>query len=452
MAEQKRCIFSIIICLVSMTLGAQPLVRKGSLGARISFNADSTAVLIQEVLEGSTAEKIGLKEGFHIVRVNGRAVSTPNELVQITATWREGDDVQIDVQLHDIYAVAQGQVVPKPKERSDNGQVEYGEVDFENNTLRSILVRPNGVENPPVLFYLQGYGCASQDYYHSRHPVKEFVEDIVSKGIAVFRMEKPGIGDSSGELKCEEIGYHIEVDAFTAGLKTLKGIEGIDSSNVFLFGHSLGGVTAPQLAARIPVKGVVNYGSVSTSWYEYMMKMIREQSRIFEMDYAEIQERVKRRGPLLHAYLVEQQSLDQLKANPEFADYLSTGLPWIMENGTCMGRDFTFMPEINRVDITMALREAGTHVLALQGEFDIASIDEEWAEYEAAVVNQYHPGKGSWAMIEQAEHGLARVESREEQMSLREAGDFTISYMAEHYHRGIGQTVYDWMKDVMQDK
>ena len=46
----------------------------------------------------------------------------------------------------------------------------------------------------------------------------------------------------------------------------------IDSENIFLFGHSLGGVTAPLIAAEVPVRGIINYGSVATTWYEYLLR------------------------------------------------------------------------------------------------------------------------------------------------------------------------------------
>lgn len=449
MRSKKLSLVVVLLYLLITDVGAQALERKGSLGAVIGFNEDSTGVLIKKVLPGSTAEALQIAEGSFVHRVNDIPINSPSDLIEITSSWRDGEEVQLELQNHDQFYITEGSVIAKPKETSEHGQVEYGIVEFEGDLLRSILIRPEGIDNPPVLFYLQGYGCASQDYYHSPHPVKAFVEDLVSKGIAVFRMEKPGMGDSQGDLRCEEIGYHLEVDAFEEGLRTLKRVAGIDSSKVFLFGHSLGGITAPQLAARIPVRGMVNYGSVSTSWYEYLMKMMREQSLIFNMDYEAIQERVNTRGPIVYDYLVERQSLESLQSNPAYADHLYDGLPHIQESGQVLYRHFDFMPEINSVDITAALKDAGTHTLALQGEFDIASIDEEWAEYEADVVNAYHPGKGEWRIVEQAEHGLAKIESREQQMALRESGEFTLEYMATHYQTDIGEIVYDWILKVL---
>ena len=447
----RELILLVICVLLMVPIGAQVLERKGSLGAVIEANADSTAVLIKRVLPGSTAQKLGLQENDWVVSADGVKLKLPSDLISVTEHWREGDTIQLDYQRHDTYYVAKEAVVAKPREISEFGEVIYGHVDFNENQLRSILITPHGVDHPPVLFYLQGYGCASQDYYHSPHPVKVFVEDMVRRGVAVYRMEKPGVGDSRGDLRCDEIGYHLEVDAFTAGLRTLKRVDGIDSTRVFLFGHSLGGITAPQIAARIPVSGMVNYGSVSTSWYEYLMKMMREQSLIFDMDYQAIEERVRTRGPIVYDYLVKRHSLESLQSNPAYAGHLYDGLPHISESGTVMTRHFDFMPEINSVDITAALKDAATHTLALQGEFDIASIDEEWAKYEADVVNAYHPGKGEWRIVEKAEHGLATIESREQQMALRASGEFTLDYMATHYQAAIGEIVFDWILRVIDN-
>jgi len=43
----------------------------------------------------------------------------------------------------------------------------------------------------------------------------------------------------------------------------------VDQDNVFIVGHSMGGVFAPILAAEFPVKGIAVYGTVVKTWTEY---------------------------------------------------------------------------------------------------------------------------------------------------------------------------------------
>lgn len=173
------CFFSTIFCLAfCLNVEAQVLERKGSLGAVIAHNADTTRVLVERVLPNSTAESLSLEAGDEVLTVNGEKMINPADLIEVTSMWRAGDLVEMDLIRAGQILKLIAEVIAKPKETSIHGDVIYGQVDFEQERLRSILILPHEVVNPPVLFYLQGYGCASQDYYHSPHPVKSFIEDI----------------------------------------------------------------------------------------------------------------------------------------------------------------------------------------------------------------------------------------------------------------------------------
>lgn len=444
----RHSIWFILLTITLTSVDAQTLERKGSLGAVIGPNHDTTAVVLQEVLDHTTAQSLGLQDGDEIVSINKNNFHLTSEVVNLTQTWRSGDPIQMVVLRSEKKIKIKGKVVPRPKETSQFGTVIYDQVNYKNNQLRTILTLPKGIQNPPVIFYLQGFGCNSIDYYYGNHPAKILKESLVEKGYAVFKMEKPSSGDSSGDWDCSTIGYRKEVEVFKAALANLKNNPDINSEEIFLFGHSLGGITSVQLAAENPVKGIINYGSVSTSWYEYMMRLIRDQSEIFGQDYLEIDEKVKLRGPIIYDYLVKGMSPGELRKNPNYAPHLSTGFPFITGDNA-VGRHYTFMQEINEVDIAASLKKAATHVLALHGEFDIAAIDHAWAEHTAMVVNAYHPGQGSWQIVDNAEHGFARIESREQQLELRENGELNLEYMTENFNYGIPEIIDHWIQEIL---
>ena len=73
----------------------------------------------------------------------------------------------------------------------------------------------------------------------------------------VYRIEKPGMGDSISEKPCRDIDFTTESKAFLQGLNALKTHTQVDPDKVFLFGHSLGVLHAPVIAKQSPVKALL---------------------------------------------------------------------------------------------------------------------------------------------------------------------------------------------------
>lgn len=431
------------------TCTSQELERGGSLGARIGVPDQGAGVLVQQVLPGGTADNIGLKANDVLEKVNGTLIEDPNALVAMTRSWRAGQSITVSLRRNDIPQTIKGLVKGKPIEEPAAGTIKYGSIAYDGGQLRSILNLPEGSNRPPVVFFLQGFGCSSIDYYYSpSNPIRQLVEGWVSAGFAVFRVEKPGMGDCKGLPDCAEIGYNYEVEAFKTSLRQLKQNTAIDPEQIFLFGHSLGGITAPLLAADTKVKGIINYGSVATTWYEYLLKVLREQEAISGTDYATIEANVRARTPLLHAYLVEKQTPDQLAANPDFEPLLSSGLP-VRDGNYMLSRHYSFMQQINDANIVAAFQKADCHLFALHGEFDLHAVDAEWAEQSAAVVNSFAPGKGSWKVLPETEHGFAIVPTMEEYVNMRQDGRFNGRYMEEHFNPKMVEETVQWMRSVM---
>ncbi len=444
----KKIIITIFSLAVFACGYSQHLERGGSLGAMIRPAPDSVGIAILQALPGGTAASIGLQEKDVLLKVNGQTYNDIAALVATTAQWREGQQLDIDILRNGTALQLSGKVKGKPLEQLDGAKTIYGAVTYDQGMLRSILTLPEGKDKPPVVFFLQGFSCSSIDYYYSdKEPVRRLVDGWVANGFAVFRVEKPGVGDCKDLPNCEDIGYNYEVEAFKTALRQLKQNPDIDKDQIFLFGHSLGGVTAPLLAADTPVKGIINYGSVATTWYEYLVKVLREQDIISGAGYDEVEANVRQRIPLLYDYLVGKKTPSELEQNPAYRDILSTGLP--VRNGDRMiGRHYSFMQEINDSDITTAFKKAACHVLALHGEFDLHAVDEEWAVMTANLVNAFHPGKGSWKILPGTEHSFAQVPSMPQYVAMRNSGTFGGAYMQEHFNPAIIDETVDWMKTV----
>lgn len=338
-------------------------------------------------------------------------------------------------------------VQAKPKETSAFAEVFYEEVPFDNGSLRSIIELPKDTKNPPVLFYLQGFGCSSIDlYYNDQDPIKQFTEGLTKLGIAVYRVEKPGLGDSKNDESCEEIGYHKEVLAFEKALAKLKQDPRIDGDRIFLFGHSLGGVTAPLLVERIPVAGIINYGSVFGKWYDYLLRVVKDQAAVRGKDPQIIKEEFEKRQPLLYDSMILKKTPEVLSMNPEYKKIMSTGLP-LIEGDKAIGRHYRFMQEINEADTKEALKNANTYVLAIHGEHDIHAIDASWAQHTAEWVNSFYPGKAEWKVLPNTEHSFAKVASMKENIRLRDLGEMNNQYYGENFDTEIIPMVAGFIKN-----
>ncbi len=447
---KNQTLLSLFILMIFSTINllGQTLERAGSLGAHLAMAEDSSGVLINKIVPKSTSESIGLKAGDIILTINSTEIKNTNEVVLMTKSWKANQDLNLLVNRSGKEVKLKGKIKGKPMETSAFGEVTYGAVSFDKGTLRSILITPKNIKKAPVIFFLQGFSCGSIDYYYNQESVtKQLVEGWVEEGFAVYRVEKPGLGDCINLPDCADIGYNYEVEAFQAALAHLKKTPSIDPDQVFLFGHSLGGVTAPLLAAKDQVKGIINYGSVSTSWYEYLLKILRKQDVMTGSDYATAEENVRKRGALLYEYLVEKKTPQELEKNPAYKEMMGNGLP-VRDGNKMLFRDFKFMQEVNDANVIQAFKEANCYVLALHGEFDLHAIDAEWAEHTAKVVNSFHPGKGTWKIVPGTEHGFASVPSMEEYIKMRQDGIFNGKYMDDHFNPEVTKAVVDWIRSL----
>jgi uncharacterized protein len=261
-----------------------------------------------------------------------------------------------------------------------NGEVIYGEMPYMQGYIRTIVNKPEGNGPFPAVFYLQGYTCSSIDNLSPASTVKQLIEALVGKGYAVFRMEKPGVGDSYNLPDCRQIDYETELNAFKNGLGHLQTLSFIDTANIFLFGHSLGGIAAPLMATGNQPKGIIVYGTVLKPWAEYMMDIYREQRQLWGMDFLQIENDARIMFPLLSDYLVHKISPFELaENNPEYAAMLTSSLGFNQE-GQILDRHYTFWQQLQDKNLTEAWKKAGTYTFAIYGEADIAAINEKGHE------------------------------------------------------------------------
>ncbi len=439
----------LLVLLLSASLeavAADPLPRGAALGVALA-PAEGRGALVRAVLPGLTGEKLGVAEGDVIVAIDGRPVAGPGAVVAIAGALDGGDKVTVVVSRGGKERTLKGKATPRPYERYDGATVDYGAVDFQGGRLRDILVLPAGVQAPPVVFLVQGFSCATVEPMSPDHPYRRLTAELVARGIGVYRVEKPGLGDSEGGPRCADIDFETEVAAFGAAWNALADVRGVDPDRVFFFGHSLGGIQAPLLAAARAPRGVIPFGTIVGSWHDYHLELLRTQGFLSAgQDPVESAEQAETARELLRRFYLENTPPARLAAeNPAWRQLLVEGFEWDGQDHL-MGRHYGFWHDLDEIPLVRAWRDTRSHVLSMYGESDFTALTSEEHQLIAAIANHYRPGTGTFLEVPRTGHGMTVVGARSEVRAAARAGGevpegpFNVE-VAEHVARWIGEVM-----------
>ncbi|MFA6527642.1 MAG: alpha/beta hydrolase [Candidatus Babeliales bacterium] len=128
------------------------------------------------------------------------------------------------------------------------------EVTYENKiakvTLAGTLTTPQGEGPFPVVLLISGMGRNDRDYDICGHKLfLVLANHLIHHGIAVLRVDKRGVGKSTGTLDAAVTSKDLADDVF-AGIAYLKTCKAIDHKKIGLIGHSEGGLIATMVATE----------------------------------------------------------------------------------------------------------------------------------------------------------------------------------------------------------
>ncbi len=451
MKQLKYIIIVFVLLFVQQTFEAQTLKRKGLLGIMMQNMTDSIAaqlnstvksgVHITTVMPNTTFANLGVKQDDVLTKLNGLSVNTIQDVLAITTELYEGDYIEAEFYSKDLKKVKSTALLGRPIETFENGDVTYGEVIYKDNVLRSILVTPKHVKKAPVVYFLQGYTCGSVETVSNDNPMKKLMKDWVNAGFAVYRVEKPGVGDSQSKKHCSEISFDEELQAFKEGYKDLMQQESIDSSNIFMFGHSMGGVIAPLLNEVKAPKGMMVYGTVGKNWYDYMVDLYTVQPKHFGVSDAQIKEDNKVNLKFNNDFLIKKLSGEEMLKNDAYVEFFNAE---DFKRNQYIGRHFMFWQSLAEVNIPNAWSKVKTNVFAMHGEFDIQAINPKGAKKIAEIVNK-NGGKADFVLIKNADHGFVNFNSMQQNSETLGNGTY-MTHARDNYTMLLGTESVKWMQ------
>jgi uncharacterized protein len=385
---------------------AQTLLRKASMG--IIARTVPEGVAIDSVIANTTATALNLKKNDLILFFNGQAVNSLNSYNTLASHLRAGDKVEIQIIRNGKKIRAKTTAVMRPIETSDLADISYDWVKFRKGYLRTITRKPKGKNNVPCILLIPGYGCGSIENYSKGYNGK-LINAWLKNGYAVVTIEKSGMGDSYDCEPCTEVDLATDIESYNTGYQYMENLPFADKDNLFIWGHSMGGVIAPEIAKRHHPKGVMVFGTVFRPWSEFLLEMHRVQKPLLDgLTYDETENFVRLIQKVYYEFFVGKKTRDELYANPEYKNIVSSELEYKIGSNTMWGRHWRFWQQLDSLNLATSWRLSNCQVLVINGGADY----EQCAPIEPLLieqtVNAARPGTATRVQIEDLDHFMMK--------------------------------------------
>lgn len=305
------------------------LTRRAFLGAELPPDAEAftpEGMTIAGVVEGGMALRAGLLPGDILTSLAKQPTRNLCELAAaLRIAGRAATTQLIFIRGGHLY-VREVDVVALPRDPD----VTYGE----HAGLRTLATEPANAR--ALIVVLQGIACESLDTPGADTPLEMLIRAWTSAGYATLRFDKRGIGDSDGG-PCRDTDFATELADARAIVEHAASLARARNIPLVLFGHSVGGIIAPQLVAH--AQALIVYGTPVMPWFDCLQDSIRRQLEL--------------RGADAHAIEDEMSKLARLA-----------------DEGELNGRSAAYHRQLAAVDIAGSWRAVSVPVLVARGEHD----------------------------------------------------------------------------------
>lgn len=444
-----RLIYLCFLFFISVN-GYSQLQRKVQFGARVEFvteNGASGCKVLQVVRGTSVALK--LQEKDLILKIGNSTFASTDEFSQQFATYSPNQEVQLTVLRGKKKLVLKAKAIARPYETDDNATVIYDEAPYKGGQLRVIINKPFKENKMPAMLFIPGYTCSSIDELPNFHPYKRIVDAYVDAGYVTLRIEKSGLGDSKNTPPCESCDLLDEIENFEVGLKKLKSLPYVDTNQIIIVGHSMGGIIAPAISAKNKVAGVVVYGTTAKSWFEYQIEMYRVQNALAGMNPIEVEQSVIEQYDLNYRYFVKKERLEDIAKDPKADSVLR--MSWEYDgNGKIYSRNAEYWRQIQDYPHLENWKNTKAKVLVQFGESDFQAFSRADHQQIVNTVNYFNPGNATLMTYPSTDHFFAKSGTSQEAYNKFANGQ--IQQLFDEYNHDVGLSAVKWSNEILSKK
>jgi uncharacterized protein len=235
------------------------------------------------------------------------------------------------------------------------------------HSLAAVVTEPKTGSNFPVVVFVHGSGPSDMDEtIGPNKPFKDLATGLASKGIASLRYVKRTMVYAGEFNKAFTVKEEVMDDA-TAAIALAMSLPNVNKQQVYLFGHSLGGMLAPRIAATSPaLKGIILAAAPSRK----LPVMVDEQ----------------------YNYLFKQGVDTSAAAKAQLREALAqvarariTQLGAMKADSVVMGVPASYWVDLNNYDQVATAKKFKGRVLVIQGGFDYQVSVKDFDAWKAAL-------------------------------------------------------------------
>lgn len=326
-------------------------------------------------LPADTVEQTGQKVRIEFKGINGVFEGTFSKNgKQISGNWTQNSNtLPLTLKRTSHPEVLVRPQIPKPPFPYKSKEVTIKNSSDSGVTLSGTLTIPEGKGPFPAILLIAGSGPNNRDENVLGHPIFLVLADHFTRsGFAVLRCDKRGIGKSTGNYAVATT-MDFASDA-EAEVNYLHNLPEVSPGNIFLIGHSEGGVIAPIVATKISwLAGIVLLAGTG----EPGNKILSEQARLIAAADGETKDQINQNSILSKSlYAILKNEADPVKAAVEMKKAFKRNaagklMPEAQVNATIEALNSPWMRFFLFYDPQIALRKVRCPVLAVDGSLDL---------------------------------------------------------------------------------
>lgn len=266
---------------------------------------------------------------------------------------------------------------------------------------RVILSRPAGTTSRlPAVFFIPWLSCDSTSVPETQRGAIEnlLYRVVATPGLAMMRVEKPGVGESAGD--CKQTDLDTELAGNREAFAALRAHAWVDATRIVAMGQSFAGGLLPLVAPPADVRGYLFINSWSRTWLERLLEF--ERLRLEGQGLGPGAVAARMRGKAEIYGLVLEGGLtpaEAIRRKPALAE------AWEDEPEHQYGRPIRFMQQLQATNVAAAWEQVDRPTLVVFGEADIVMHRQDH-ERVVAMVNRNRPGAARLVSVPGMDHGM----------------------------------------------